>query len=378
MHALAELLARRRTILASGCVLTAAVLIASAPASNAASFKPAPRHRAAAASPAPGWHSYNPGTGSGSVLALYAPSVSSAFAVGQDASGDSAYLKFNGSSWQGMNGPNIGPADSIDGTSGKDLWVLGASESAHYNGTSWTTYPLAVPAGLVGGGEIIGTASSQVYAASGSSAYASVDMVDNATGSVRQILERFTGGKWSVVTNAPNISVDGSQVGEVTGSGPDDVYVTASYNNGQNPEVVHFNGTAWSVVKLPGSPLGVSIAVTGAGAAVAIGYDQAGDTYAARLSFGTWSLISLPAGLLPLESDLSSSGVVWLQMQTSSGSDGPITLWKYTGSAWTKITPNDTEDSGLYGVANGGGVWSFNAGGSFGGGVPASTELYAK
>lgn len=358
---------RRRAIMAGGCLLAAAALaLGTGQAGQAAVASPA-------ATPAAGWHSYNPNTGNGSLLGIYAPTVGSAFGAGQNASGGSAYLKFNGSSWQSMSGPNIGPVADISGTSASDLWVIGATESAHYNGSSWTTYPLDIPAGTTGGGFIIGAASAEIYAASATDVYADVDVVAN--GAILTVLEHFNGSKWSAVTDAPNISVTGSTVAEVTGSGPDDVYVSANYNNDQNSEVLHFNGSAWSAESLPGTPFGVSIAVTGSGTAMALGYDESGHAYAARLSDGTWSLVSLPSGLLPLQSDLSDAGQVWAQMQTSSGSDGPITLWEYAGSTWTKITP-DKVTTGVTGITGGGGIWTSTPGGTVGGGLPATSELY--
>jgi membrane protein implicated in regulation of membrane protease activity len=357
----------RRVILAGGCALAAAALaLGPAQASNAAVAK-------AAATPAAGWHSYTPDLAGGSLLGLYAPTVGSAWGVGESESGGSAYVRFNGSSWSGVSGPDIGPVADISGTSNSDLWVIGASESAHYNGSSWTTYPLAIPSGQAGAGFVIGDTSSQVYAASATDAYAEVATF--AGESTDQILEHFNGTAWSVVTSAPDISVTGSTVYEVTGSGPDDVYVTANYNDDQNSEVVHFNGTTWSAEPLPGTPFGVSVAVTGSGTAMALGYDESGDPYAAQVSQGTWSLVSLPSGEGPIESDLYSAGHVWTQMQTSAGADGPITLWEHTGSTWKQIKPNDLSEA-TYAVADGGGVWSFTAGGTVGGGEAPTAQLY--
>lgn len=358
---------RRQVITAVGCVLAAAALaLGTAQASNAAVAK-------AEATPAAGWHNYTLDIDGGSLLGIYAPTVSDAWGVGENDSGGSAYVHFNGSSWSSVSGPSIGPVASISGTSDSDLWVIGATQTAHYNGSSWTTYPLAIPSGQTGAGFVIGDTSSQIYAASATDAYAEVATFVNE--STDQILEHFNGTAWSVVTSAPNISVTGSTVYEVTGSGPDDVYVTANYNNDQSSEVVHFNGSTWSVESLPGTPFGVSVAVTGSGTAMALGYDDSGNAYAAQVSGGAWSLVSLPAGEGPLDSDLSSAGKVWTQMQTSAGADGPITLWEHTGSTWKQIKPNKLSEA-TYAVAGGGGVWSFTPGGVVGGGEPTTAQLY--
>jgi hypothetical protein len=93
---------RRQVILAGGCLLAAAALgLGTAQTSNAAVAK-------AAAAPAAGWHHYTPDLDGGSLLGIYAPTVGSAWGVGENESGDSAYIHFNGSSWSSVSGPNIG------------------------------------------------------------------------------------------------------------------------------------------------------------------------------------------------------------------------------------------------------------------------------
>jgi hypothetical protein len=328
----------------------------------------------AATTPAAGWHSYTPPGGGGSLLDMYAPSAGDAWAVGQTDTGGSLYMHFNGTAWSAVSGPDIGPVSAINGTSDSDLWVLGATSSATYNGSAWTTYPLAIPAGSTGGGFILGLASNDVFAANSSDAYADVDVLTGSA--VQQILEHFNGTEWSIVTDAPNISVGGSNVNQVTGSGPDDVYVSANYNNDSKSEVVHFNGTSWSVESMPGSPFGVDVSVTGAGQALALGADSSGTSYAAELSDGTWTTISLPfSGAEPLD-PTSGTGTVWSQMLTPAGSDGPTTLWQWSGGRWTQIKPNDLLVGGPIGAADGSGLWSFTPGGSVSGGAAAETELY--
>jgi hypothetical protein len=367
---------RHQAILAGGCVLAAAALaLGPAQTARAAAATPA-RHVTAKATPGPGWHTYNPGLGTeGSLLGLYAPTVGSAWAAGENASGDSAYLKFDGSSWASVSGPSIGPVADIGGTSASDVWVIGATKTARYNGSTWKTYPLDIPSGLTGKGFVNGVASSQIFAASSTDAYAEVDAFSSTH--VREILEHFNGSKWTLVTNAPNISVDGSVVEEVTGSGPDDVYAIAIYDSGQKWELVHFNGTAWATESLPGTPYNLDISVTGAGTALVLGY-QNKLAYAAGVSNGKWSLVSLPSGQAPSgtdDADQFSHGAAFAEL--TNGATAPVlTLWKYAGGTWTQITPEVVEGNPIIGVASGGGMWSFQTGGSAGCCVPADTALY--
>lgn len=367
---------RRQAILGGGCVLTAAALVLGLAQTAEAAAAPPTRHVTANAAPSPGWHTYSPGLGTeGSILGLYAPTVGSAWAAGENASGGSAYRKFDGSSWASISGPNIGLVADISGTSASDLWVIGATETAHYNGSTWKTYPLDIPSGLTGEGFVSGVASSQIFAASATDAYAEVDAFSSSQ--VREILEQFNGTKWTVVTNAPKISVDGSVVKEITGSGPDDVYATAIYDNGRKWELVHFNGTTWTAESLPGTPYNLSVSVTGAGTALVVGY-QNEIPYAAAVSNGKWSRVSLPSGQGPLgtdDADLSSRGPAFVEM--TNGATAPaLTLWKYANGKWTKITPEVVDGNPMVGVDNGGGMWTFEIGGSAGCCVAADTALY--
>jgi hypothetical protein len=340
-------------MLAGGCMLTAAALaLGSAQASSAAALRAPARHHAGAAALSAGWHSFNPGLPDLSPFSIYAPTVSSAWGAGETASGASAYLHFNGSSWKSMSGPNIGPIGYIGGTSASDLWAISANKTAHFNGSSWTTYALEMPAGQQGLGPS-DIAGDQIYVASATDVYAEVDTEDSTgSGGFLQILEHFDGTSWSIIAT-PDISVDGF-VTEVTGSGPDDVYAVTP------TAVDHFNGTAWSTEALPGTPDPIDLTVTGPGTAMVLGYNESGGGYGAKLSDGKWSKVSLPSGLGPLTEapDLSSAGEVWANMQTtSSGSDGPITLWEYSGGTWKQITP-DKVTADMFGIVDGGGLWA--------------------
>jgi hypothetical protein len=351
-------------MLAGGCLLAAAALaLGPAQASSAATAHARAGHHAAKAALSAGWHRFKvPLTASSPSFSIYAPTVSSAWGAGGTAiDGSSVYLHFNGTVWTTMTGPNIGAIGYIGGTSARDLWAISATESAHYNGTSWTTSALAMPPGQQGLGPAF-IADDQIYVASATDVYAEVDTEDSTgSGGVNQILEHFDGTSWSIVT-APDISF--GFVTEVTGSGPDDVYAVSP------TAVEHFNGTAWSTEAVPGTPDSMDLTVTGPGTAVVVGYTTTDSSFGATVSKGKWSSISLPSGLGPLteQPDLSSAGEAWAELQTSSGSDGPITLWEYAGSTWKKITPNKVT-AGLSGIIAGGGLWATSAG-------AASSDLY--
>jgi hypothetical protein len=329
----------------------------------------------AAATPSPGWHAFDPSIGDGSLLSLYAPSSSDAWAVGESSSGGSLYEHFNGTAWAGVKAPNIREPAAIDGTSDSDLWVVGASSSAHYNGSSWTAHALVIPSGSAGEGDQFDTSYNEVYAAGPDDAYAVVAVINNTSLANEEILEHFNGKAWSIVTGVPHVSVSGALISQVTGSGADDVYVSATYDNDTKSELVNFNGTAWSVVKLPGTPFDVNVEVTGAGQALALGSSN-GAGYAAQLSGGKWTKVSMPfTHALPV-GDAGGSGHAWAEMVNYASNVAP-TLYQFSASKWTQIKPNNAAGATLTGAADGSGLWAFTFGSIFtGDGGTSDAELF--
>jgi hypothetical protein len=359
---------RRRAILGSGCVLAAAALsLGMTPASQAAT------------APAAGWRSYaNPLSG-GEVQAVYAPSIDDAWAVGSTTlggTGDSAYIHFNGSAWSLVSGPQIGPVAAVDGTSDSDLWVVSTTTSAHYNGSTWASYPLAIPSGSTLGVFVpfVGFQRTTLFVAGPSNVYAEIP-VNSSAGYFETLLEHFNGKAWSLVTSAPGISPSNSQISQVTGSGADDVYLEADVANGTdepNYEVLHFNGTAWSVEPLPAvsgldTDSQAEINITGPkdGLATLTGEYVETETfqgYAAQLASGTWSVAPLPFSGAFGYGQTGGTGRAFALFGTSAFDAPTLTLWQWSAGAWTQIT-NDT-DQAMTATANGSGLWTFNESGS--------------
>lgn len=315
----------------------------------------------AATTPSAGWHTYDPAVADGgSVSGIYAVTASDAWAVSEGPAGGQVF-HFTGTAWGNASGPGIGALEAISGTSDSDLWVLGAAKSAHYNGSSWTTYSLVVPAGATDGDY-----ADLVYDAGTDNVYAAVSYAVTVQGSLidEQSLEHFNGKAWSTVTNAPNISADGSIISYLTGGGPDDISVSATYDNTTKSELLQFNGSAWSAVQLPGAPYDPQVNITGTGQALALATTISGSNtfgYAAKLSGGTWSTVSLPlSNNLPIAS-ASGRGTAWTDLLDYSDANAPETLWQYSAGHWTQIKATSAEASGpLFGAADGSGVWSLN------------------
>jgi hypothetical protein len=270
---------------------------------------------------------------------------------------------------------------AIGGTSDRDLWVLGSSSSAHYNGSSWAVHPLAIPADAEGDGYGSDGGSDQVFAAGPDDAYARVVAVATSGsffGQVETVLEHFNGTAWSEAAGVPNISTPGalfnSTVDEVTGSGPDDVYAAAIYDDNAKSELVHFNGKSWSIESLPESPIDVTVNVTGPGQALAMSGTSTSPSYAAQLSKGKWTTVSLPVSNTIALTRAGGGGTAWVQLLPYTGGNLPQTFWQRSGGRWTQIKPDKLLSSGIVAAdSDGSGVWSTS-----GSGGAAETELYVK
>jgi hypothetical protein len=349
----------------SAAVAAAALILGTSPAG-------------AATTPSAGWHSFTPPVAGGSLLDLYAPSAGDAWAVGESSTGGSLYQHFaNGTAWKSAKGPSLGPVSAISGTSDKDLWVLGASSSANYNGSSWTTHPLVIPAGTAGEGDQFDTSADALYVAGPTDVYAAVAVIDNTSLANEDVLEHFNGTAWSVVTNVPNVSTANSLISQITGSGPDDVYLSVVNNNGTEAELEHFNGTSWSSVSLPGTPFDVNVEETGSGQALAVGSSD-GAGYAAQLSGGKWTKVSMPfTDALPV-GEAGGSGRAWAAMVNYDNGSVPESLWQWSAGKWTQIQPNhDGASDGLVGATDGSGLWALTFGNIFtGDGGTSTTELF--
>jgi hypothetical protein len=308
----------------------------------------------AAASPSPGWHTFNAATGDGSLSGIYAVSASDAWAASEGPSGGKVF-HFTGTAWESVNSPDLGALEAISGTSDSDIWVLGATTAAHWNGSSWTSSSLALPAGATEGDE-----TNLLYDAGANDVYAAVSyaVTDKGTLVEEEGLEHFNGKAWTAVTGLPNFSVTSSIVTGLTGGGADDVYLTSTYAFTTKSEVLQFNGHTWSAVQLPGSPYAPQIDVTGAGQALALGASTSDTTgYAAQLSGGKWTTVSLPLSNNVPSASAGGSGTAWAALI-----DYPAeSVWKFSAGKWTQTQATSAQASGLlFGAADGSAVWALS------------------
>lgn len=340
---------RRWALIAGGCVL-AAMTLAATPASAAS-------HPGATGS----WQDYTVPLAGGTLGGIYASSAGNAWAAGSGpatgSSSSTGYAHFNGTTWQSASGPQIGAASVISGSSASDVWVIGATSTAHYDGTQWTTYDPYLPAGATNYTQHLGA---EVFSAGPGDAWAEIPV--SIGGAVFEtLLEHFDGTAWSLAS-VPGVS-EKSDIGEITGTGPDDVYVV-TYDSSDYPQLLHFNGSGWSVEQPSGQQGGTpDVSLTGPGSGLATwltGFTPG----AAELTDGTWKPTSLPVSDYYANEQTSGTGRAWVDLLPTSGlttGDGTMVLWQWSAGSWQQLTVNPY--SYLSGDADGSGVWSYQHGG---------------
>jgi len=170
--------------------------------------------------------------------------------------GSQGLAHWNGTAWSFATFPdaNFSPSagQAISASSASDVWVVGSTfnattfagipEAEHFNGTSWSTVPLAQP----GGSATIGA----VTAISPTNAWAAGE----ATGGTAPVgggtlIEHWNGASWSVVPSpAPGFEPEISGIAARSASDVIAVGETLPTENG-GPEqdvILRFNGTSWS------------------------------------------------------------------------------------------------------------------------------------
>ncbi|WP_223863301.1 hypothetical protein [Streptomyces sp. 5-10] len=270
---------------------------------------------------------------------------------------------WNGSTWTDV------PAASTDGKAAQldkvaaaapdDAWAAGTladNTSApivlqHWDGTKWTKVGHAAPAegslSFVGDLAAFGAKSAWLT---------SFDWDPNGDTQVSR-LERWTGARWKKVSLPAAPGGGEVQPWDITGTGPDDVWVTASAMTGEVsvPLLYHWNGSGWTVREVPAPgehPTGwvANHAVaTGRNSVYVVGKTNDPQsptaTMATRWTGSRWQ--SLPT--LPLTeanaAGADGAGRPWIAGWAPGKPHSVLTRWTGTGWATEELPADVTEHS---------------------------------
>jgi hypothetical protein len=117
------------------------------------------------------------------------------------------------------------------GSGPSDVYTGGQQRLAHYDGTAWS--PMLNDAGITQALHIWGSGPADVY-------------LDDGNAPVWH----FDGASWKRVAE-----LDGVAVVDISGSGPDDVWVLDNYLFRGQPRALHWDGATWSEIPVPSDDL---------------------------------------------------------------------------------------------------------------------------
>lgn len=315
--------------------------------------------------------------------AVSARTAADAWAVGQfQGAGDDAGLqifaeRWNGAHWQQVPTPNIVRQDErllgVSASGPNDAWAVGNTNSisaashdtlaAYWDGTAWTITPTPTAAS---GGRL---ASLYGVADLGPANAWAVGQGKDA----RPLAEHWDGTAWSVVpVPVPAVpsgtSFANAVLSSISAVSPTDIWAVGTTTAIQNVNkavtrftlAMHYNGTAWSIVKTVNTaePTGLS-GVTAISAnnawAVGNGFNNVHDTSATVANKaviehwnGTaWSIVTSPAGLISVDRISAASATdIWASgqapQQTIGGIPVPVArTLHWNGIVWS-VMPGPT------------------------------------
>jgi hypothetical protein len=230
-------------------------------------------------------------------------SATDAWAVGRftdaqdpDVADTALILHWNGTRWRQVTRPNLA-GDSLFGvaaTSRKDAWAVGSTFSGgqrpfilHWNGTAWKpaiSPRLRADSGLNAVG-VTGPASAWAVGITGAGER-------NGTPTGQTLALRWNGRTWAKVTTPAGPSGDFRVLSGVAAISPRNAWAVGldnSRDTGEHAIILHWNGTRWAPVALPGASPDTEtrlLAVAGsAGNVWAVGESSTGNDPVQALAF---------------------------------------------------------------------------------------------
>jgi hypothetical protein len=310
--------------------------------------------------------------------------------------------RWNGSIWSQVPTPNVSFFDerlfAVSASSAADAWAVGSTNqssfattnpiAAHWDGTAWTIVPTPATSG---------SAKSILFGVAALSSSNAWAVGRSRAGTA--LIEHWDGSNWTIVpspnpTAPPGQTLSGTTLNAISARSSNDIWAVGSYSTVKGTVansftlVLHWNGTAWSVVPSPNPALASvngaqqvlhGVAAISASDVWAVGntIDTASGSFlpdkTMTLHFNgqTWSVVRSPDH--PAEDVLAavtavSATDVWavgnFVERTSTTTIARSLSLHWNGTAWSTVpTPNGGTGSGdtlLNGVSalGSGEVWA--------------------
>jgi hypothetical protein len=260
---------------------------------------------------------------------------------------------------------------SVDGVAMNDVWAVGdwseegslvQTQIQRWNGTGWNIVPSPSPG-------TIGASLGGVDAISANNAWAVGEYIDDEDAS-RTLVERWNGSAWTVVPS-PNQGVENNVLSDVAAVGPSDVWAVGNYLDAATGNYrtlsLHWNGAMWSVVPSPSVGTGennlTAVAARSADDVWAVGYrfDPAVGAYKTLIlhwNGSAWSVVASPNPAPSGDNQLfgvtafSATGA-WAVGYHRAADVREALIARWNGTAWTVSPSPDpgTVDNQLFGIA---------------------------
>lgn len=334
---------------------------------------------AAAAGQRTGWgvvpSPHRPGTGDNTLVQVSAGSAADAWVVGYDYNAVAGAFRtmiqhWNGSAWTLVRSPDPSASDDVlygvDARSASDAWAVGYDLAGsyhqalieHWTGTAWGVVP----------GPKAGVRDSDLWGVTALSP-ANVWAVGNErTGGgrfrFRPLVEHWNGAAWTLVrVPSPPLTGVGASLGGIAATSPRDIWAVGNYDTGTRfqPLIEHWNGTRWSLspAPAPGSVLLSRISLTAPGNGWAVGIREgpgsASQAVIEHWNGQRWTVAGSPAVKGSALADVLAltPHLAWTVGSYALPDGRTHTLIeRWDGRAWT-VTPSPSPGhaSGLLGIA---------------------------
>jgi hypothetical protein len=208
-----------------------------------------------------------------SIVALASNNV---YAVGYQPASNGAVLTlvehWNGTAWNVMSSPNANNTGNvlagISANSPTDIWAVGDQVAPgipaktlveHFNGTKWSVVPSP---NVLNTGDLNQNVLTSVQAVSGADITAAGFVLDSSNQRELTLIEHWDGTAWSIIPSPNQSSTAGSlnTLHGVTAVSGTDLYAAgffadAASSGQQQTFILHFDGSAWSIIPSPTSGL---------------------------------------------------------------------------------------------------------------------------
>lgn len=255
-------------------------------------------------------------------------------------------------SWVEVPGPTTVAAPGITGIAtitDTNAWSVGYQQvngsfvilAQHWDGSAWS--PVATQAPVDPYSFFYGVA-----ALSSSDVWAVGYTVDEDGIIISNLVEHWDGASWQVVTS-PDVDFRDNALYAVDALASNDIWAVGSVdttagNHHYTPGILHWDGTAWSIVPTPNTAGAIlrSVHAISANDVWAVGVGPNG-TYTLHWDGSAWSVVPSPNGSGPYNSlqgvSGGSSNDVWAVGVTGTTYLDYVSLaLHWNGTAWTKVT----------------------------------------